>query len=216
MALDEGRRIVATARLDAQHSVYGSSRDFVREYLTYASAFDGTMRTLQYFTDICVVCANTLRASLEDGANTGMTKTSHRSAHNAAAVDLALGLDKFAARMKLADEMAHAAMSPAQVESFLSDVYVECSADEAREDLSTSLKLEKMLQRLMPQYYEAPGQAEGSRAGTLWGAFNAVTHDVDHVGVARTNDARIQSALFGNGAAVKARAWNLAAELVAA
>jgi hypothetical protein len=50
-------------------------------------------------------------------------------------------------------------------------------------------------------YQSAPG-AEG----TLWGAFNAVTHAVDHVR-GRTYDTRFDSAQFGAGANLKAQAW---------
>lgn len=215
MALNDGRRIVATAKLDAQHSVFGSSQDIVRGYMTYASAYDGTMRTEQFFTDICVVCANTLAAARGKGANKGMVKTSHKSVHDTARVDLEMGLNDFAERMRKADEMARAPISPEQTSDFLARVYLETSEEEARANSKTAAQLQKLLSRVMPQVTDAPGQGLSSRRGTVWGAFNAVTHDVDHVGTSRTNDARTTAAMFGVGAQVKARAWTQALALAA-
>jgi hypothetical protein len=59
-------------------------------------------------------------------------------------------------------------------------------------------------------YQTAPGAAPG----TAYGALQAVTHWVDHVR-GKNTDARVASALFGQGQALKARALNLAETLTA-
>jgi len=53
---------------------------------------------------------------------------------------------------------------------------------------------------------------------TVWGAYNAVTEYVDHVYVSRADGSPktrgVESALFGAGAAMKARAWDVARKLM--
>jgi hypothetical protein len=51
--------------------------------------------------------------------------------------------------------------------------------------------------------------------GTAWGLLNAVTEYVDHERRARSNEYRMDTAWFGQGAAIKQRALNTALQLVA-
>jgi hypothetical protein len=51
--------------------------------------------------------------------------------------------------------------------------------------------------------------------GTAWGLLNAVTQYVDHERRARSQDYRLDSAWFGNGAAIKGKALERALKLIA-
>ncbi|KES22997.1 hypothetical protein FG99_15645 [Pseudomonas sp. AAC] len=51
--------------------------------------------------------------------------------------------------------------------------------------------------------------------GTAWGLLNAVTEYIDHERRARSNEYRIDSAWFGQGAVIKQRALDAALQLVA-
>ena len=54
-----------------------------------------------------------------------------------------------------------------------------------------------------------------SANGTAWGLLSAVTEFVDHHKQARSNDNRLDSAWFGQGAQIKQRALDTALQLVA-
>jgi Domain of unknown function (DUF932) len=54
-----------------------------------------------------------------------------------------------------------------------------------------------------------------SADGTAWGLVNSVTEYLDHI-KGRSNDARLTSAWFGDGAVMKQRAMNEAVLLLAA
>jgi hypothetical protein len=54
-----------------------------------------------------------------------------------------------------------------------------------------------------------------SASGTAWGLVNAVTQFVDHERRARSTDHRLDSAWFGQGAAIKAKAYQEAMKLAA-
>ena len=54
-----------------------------------------------------------------------------------------------------------------------------------------------------------------SARGTAWGLLNSVTEFVDHERRARSNEYRMDSAWFGQGAQIKQRALDTALQLVA-
>jgi len=54
-----------------------------------------------------------------------------------------------------------------------------------------------------------------SANGTAWGLVNAVTQFVDHERRARSQDYRLDSAWFGQGAIIKAKAYQEALKLAA-
>lgn len=53
-----------------------------------------------------------------------------------------------------------------------------------------------------------------SSAGTAWGLLNSITEFVDHHRRARSDDHRRDAAWFGQGAALKQKAWDEALRLV--
>ncbi|PYC19386.1 hypothetical protein DMO17_19485, partial [Aquipseudomonas alcaligenes] len=59
------------------------------------------------------------------------------------------------------------------------------------------------------------GSSLESASGTAWGLLNAVTEYVDHERRARSNEYRMDSAWFGQGAQIKQRALDAALRLVA-
>jgi hypothetical protein len=59
------------------------------------------------------------------------------------------------------------------------------------------------------------GSSLESANGTAWGLLNAVTEYVDHARRARSNEYRMDSAWFGQGAVIKQRALDAALTLVA-
>jgi hypothetical protein len=71
--------------------------------------------------------------------------------------------------------------------------------------------------RKVQELYEGKGRGSqlGSARGTAWGLLNAVTEYVDHERRARSNEYRMDSAWFGQGAQIKQRALDTALRLVA-
>jgi len=65
--------------------------------------------------------------------------------------------------------------------------------------------------------YEGQGQGSelASASGTAWGLLNSVTEYVDHERRARSKEFRLDSAWFGQGAALKQRALDYALQLAA-
>lgn len=207
--LKEGRKFWALARIGKEATLKGG--DLVKGYLLLATSCDGTLATTATPTMIRVVCNNTLTMALEQA--TGAVKVPHNTAFDAEAVKRRLGVavsqwDNFMCRMKaLADRKVK---DDAATRFFLK---VLCRTD-TTPDPAQRLANERALKRVQELY---AGKGHGadlpSAQETAWGLLNAVTEHVDHERRARSQDHRLDSAWFGNGAAVKQRALEAALDL---
>ena len=209
--LKEGRKFWALARTGKEMALKGN--DLVKGYLLLATSCDGTLATTATPTTIRVVCNNSLTIAL-NGA-TSAIKVPHSTSFDAQAVKKQLGIavsqwENFMYRMKTLSERkvkSHEAMN-----YFLK---VLCQTDSAV-DQAAVLTNERALKKVQSLY---EGQGRGSElasaSGTAWGLLNAVTEFVDHEKRARSQEFRLESAWFGQGAALKQRALHHALQLAA-
>jgi len=220
-ALSDGRRVWALASVgDAAPVVAG---DLVKPYLLLGTSYDGTMATVAKFTAIRVVCNNTITAAVggysggrvvrgESEINTGYLKSAVRVLHSERfdpeSVRLQLGIvaNAFEGFLVQSRQLAGQAMDLVQADAFVAELLrpYHSSARPVTES--------KAYVRIMQLF---DGAAIGSDlagvAGTRWAMLNAVTELVDHER-GRSNNTRIESAWFGTGAALKARAVDLLAD----
>jgi phage/plasmid-like protein (TIGR03299 family) len=209
--LKEGRKLWALARTGKEANLKGN--DLVKGYVLLATSCDGTLATTATPTTIRVVCQNTLSMALNGAVNA--VKVPHSTVFDAQAVKKQLGIavsqwDAFMYRMKTLSERkvkSHEAMN-----YFLK---VLCQVDD-HVDSAEGLTNERALKRVQAIYDGGAGKGAelASSQGTAWGLLNAVTQYVDHERRARTQDHRMDSAWFGQGAALKQRALDKALQLV--
>ena len=207
--LKAGKKFWALARTGKEVVLKGN--DLVKGYLLLATSCDGTLATTATPTTIRVVCNNTLSIALS-GA-TSAIKVPHSTSFDAQAVKRQLGIavsqwDSFMYRMKTLSERkvkTHESMN-----YFLK---VLCQTD-AQGDPSQGLTNERALKKVQAMY---EGQGRGAELaaakGTAWGLLSAVTEFVDHERRARSQEYRLDSAWFGQGAALKQRALDHALQL---
>ncbi|MEJ8859509.1 DUF932 domain-containing protein [Variovorax robiniae] len=209
--LKAGRKFWALARTGKESALKGT--DVVKGYILLATSCDGTLATTATPTTIRVVCNNTLSIAL-NGA-TSAVKVPHSTSFDADAVKRQLGIavsgwDSFIYKMKTLAERkvkTHESMN-----FFLK---VLCQAD-GHADAALGLTNERALKKVQAIY---DGQGRGAELaaakGTAWGLLNAVTEFVDHERRARNQEYRLDSAWFGQGAALKQRALDHALQLAA-
>lgn len=209
--LKGGRKLWALARTGQKAVLKG--RDEVNGYLLLATACDGTLATTAQFTSVRVVCNNTLAIALGDGA--GAVRVSHRSVFDPDSVKRQLGIavsswDSFMVRMKA---LADSKITDTAAEAFLRRVltYPATAADGGQPAINQGAF--KSVQGLYNGH--GMGAELGSAAGTAWGLLGAVTEFVDHHRRSRSTDHRLDAAWFGQGAAIKQKAWDEALKLVA-
>lgn len=207
-SLKGGRKIWALARTGQSGVLKG--KDQTNAYVLLATACDGTMATTAQFTSVRVVCNNTLAVALNGQAQA--VKVSHRSVFDATAVKQQLGItvsawDDFMYRLKALSERK---ITARETEQFLTTLF------QPRPDQQHSKANERAMGKVLSLFDGAGRGADlPSTKGTAYGLLNAVTEFVDHEKRARSNDYRLDSAWFGQGATLKQRALDKAVALVA-
>ena len=206
--LKEGKKLWALAKTGEETLLKGGDR--VKGYLLLATSCDGTLATTAQFTSVRVVCNNTLQIATDD--RVGAIKVPHSTTFDPDAVKAALGVgasawNRFA---ETAQVLAERKVNRLDVTKFVISVLGD------RDAPLTAQPNEKALKGVIELF---AGQGKGSQLasanGTAWGLVNAVTEYVDHHRRAKSQDTRLDSAWFGQGAGIKAKAWTEALKLVA-
>ena len=207
--LKAGRKFWALARTGKQTALKGN--DVVNGYILLATSCDGTLATTATPTTVRVVCNNTLSIALQ-GA-TSAVKVPHSTAFDAQAVKKQLGIavsgwDAFMYRMKT---LAERKVKTHESMNFFLKVLCQADAHTDQAQLTNERALKKV-----QEFYEGKGRGAELTAskGTAWGLLCAVTEFVDHERRARSQEYRLDSAWFGQGAALKQRALYAALQLV--
>ena len=212
--LKAGKKFWALARTGQETTLKGT--DTVKGYLLLATSCDGTLATTATPTTVRVVCNNTLTIAV-NGASSAI-KVPHNTSFNAQAVKRQLGIavtqwDGFMYRMRTLAERkvkSHEAMN------FFLKVLCQNANDTPGAKDSVALTNERALKKVQALYDGDGRGAELTAAkGTAWGLLNAVTEFVDHERRARSQEYRLDSAWFGQGASLKQRALDQALQLAA-
>ena len=209
--LKGGRKFWALAKTGQTSSL--KDNDQVDGYLLLATSCDGTLATTATPTTVRVMCNNTLSISL-NGA-THAIKVPHSTRFDPRIVKKQLGIavsqwDEFMYRMRT---LAERKVQTKEALSFFMDVLCDTSAHAPIPEVLPNKRAMEKVQSL----YEGKGRGADllSARGTAWGLLNAVTEYVDHERRARSSEYRMDSAWFGQGAAIKQKALNAALQLVA-
>lgn len=205
-SLKGGKKLWALAKTNQQTVLKGN--DKVKAYLLLATSCDGTLATSAFFTSTRVVCQNTLHLALDSAQSA--VKVHHSTQFDPQAVKEALGLgltawDEFSRSMKT---LANRPVSPAEAKAYLSEVLGEEFEDDG--------KAHRPIQTVYELFSgKGLGADMQSAQNTAWGLLNSLTEYTDHRTKARSQDNRLNSAWFGAGAALKAKAFEEAMKLTA-
>lgn len=205
-SLKGGKKLWALAKTNQQTVLKGN--DTVKAYLLLATSCDGTLCTSAFFTSIRVVCANTLQLAL--GELTGVVKVPHSTKFDPKLVKESLGLglsawDQFSRSMKA---LANRPVSEVEVRAYLETVL----GDEFEDDGKAHRPIQTVYELFSGKGLGADMQ---SAQNTAWGLLNSLTEYTDHRTKARSQDNRLNSAWFGAGATLKAKAFEEAMKLTA-
>jgi phage/plasmid-like protein (TIGR03299 family) len=209
--LKGGRKLWALARTGQSTALKGN--DVVNGYLLLATSCDGTLATTATPTTIRVVCNNTLTIAI-NGASQAI-KVPHSTRFDPRTVKQQLGItvsqwDDFMYRMRT---LAARPVKDHEAKAYLRSVLCEAQTGKAEH---TGFSNERALNKALC-LYEGHGRGAELEAakGTAWGLLNSVTEYVDHERRARSNEHRMDTAWFGQGAVIKQRALDAALRLVA-
>lgn len=202
ISLRGGRRVCFLAELTGSR-VEVVPGDELRRYLLLAHAHDSSLAIRWGFTDIRVVCANTLAVALEQG-----DLLKHKHTANAL-INLEAAREVFDARIgqmrvqaDLFQAMARKQLAPNEALNYIRETFHEGAGMPGNEKTVV-----RCAERCLELFENGRGAQYGR--GTLWNAFNAVTEYVTHER-GKTADSRADSNWFGPGAQVLSRAVTVA------
>lgn len=208
-----GRKFWALAKINESARIMG--QDEINGYLLLATSCDGSLATTAQFTSIRVVCNNTLSYSInagEAGRSRKYLKIPHNREFDAEQVKAELGIaseswEQFITR---ANALANKKLERAQAIQIMADALKVEMVDEETGDPIDVEDANRTLRDIMKLYDGAAlGSSFRSADGTAWGLMNAVTEFADHRRNTKTTDNRLNSAWFGEGAALKDRVFDL-------
>ncbi len=213
--------------------------DRVGGFVLLTTTSDGSGSTEVFRTSVRVVCNNTLTEARSRDSKNAFSVT-HRSKFNGQSIreKLLAAHDEHERFLERARILAGKAVSNAQAATFVREllrpgeaaelakkaaaIVAEGKSDFTRLLTGTAVLPDVIAEKRAPKGEAAilelfAGAAKGSNLpgvrGTAWGLVNAVTEYVDHKATAKSIDHRLESAFFGSGADLKARAFEMAASL---
>ncbi|WP_158828970.1 DUF932 domain-containing protein [Mucilaginibacter lacusdianchii] len=202
-ALGKGERIFITAKLPGYIRV--GREDCIEKYLFLTTSHDGYGSITAAFTPVRVVCNNTLNAALRNHTNaikirhTAGAKERLAEAHKLMGIanrmtDELSGIFNQWAKVRMTDREVRHLIEVAMVPNRETlDHLVNGRTDE----LSSVYR--GMVDKVCEYALSAPSQQAETTAGTLFGAYNAVTGYFQNVRTYKDGEAKLKSILDGTG-----------------
>jgi phage/plasmid-like protein (TIGR03299 family) len=232
-SLKMGRTTWVLAKNGSIEAVNG---DPIEEYFLFRNSFDGSSPISVLFTNIRVVCNNTLTMALKGARNLFNVRHTASAEDQIKEVQKALGLRiKYQERVQEVVEMlTKKAMSATQTENFLGEVIfpepkrivqtveegeIVHSLQDAHQRGITVRK--NKIDAVLNLVEEGAGADIKGVKGTAWGVYNALTEWADHDKPIRlvkgrdSKEVRFENAFFGTGSQFKADSLNALVEHVA-
>ena len=196
--LREGRKVFLQLKVGGADEV--RKGDLISRYLTVLNSHDGSSSVRIFATPIRIICTNTLNMALrniEYGVSVRHTESMDdrlREAFKAFNLTQA----HFVKFKEMAQFLARKQCDRKMVETFLNDLMPDTG----------STRNDNQRKRVIELFEGGKGNGQGS----AWDLMNGATEYADHF---RTSDPekRLESAMFGSGAQLKQRAFELAMAL---
>ena len=230
--LKGGKKFWALARTGQSTALKG--KDVSNGYILLATACDGTLATTAQFTNIRVVCNNTLAIALRgQSSNAGVVKVPHSTKFDADKVKQQLGIsvrawDEHMYEMK---QLSQRKVTQGEAAAYFDAVFnnTNMSVIDQEENIiqfyrniatpNPAKEKSEPNGRAMTKVLDMfNGQGRGaelsSAKDTAYGLLCSITEFADHERRAMSTDHRLDSAWFGTGAALKQRGLEQALRLV--
>lgn len=201
-----GQKIWALARINLPQQEIAQD-DCVERFVMLSNAHDGTKAVRVGFTDIRIVCANTLAAA-HRSEESKLIRLRHSE-------NVQTNLEEIRKVMDIANQEF---VASAEVFRFLASKefnhadlvkYVKVVLDLDKEDVSPQGK--KLCDKMLSMVFSGLGNDNPAVKDTWWAAYNGFTQLLSHE-TCRTQENRLNNLWFGKGVSDNQRALDLAVE----
>lgn len=201
--LGQGERIFVSAKMPDVIRIAGTD-DISEVYVLLTSSHDGSGSIIAAVTPIRVVCQNTLNAALKSTVSRVAIRHTTSAADKLKEAHKLLGISH--AYITEVNEMFNAlakkVVTDAQVKTLVENLF--------KSEKEDSTRIKNIHEAVMASYFSGVGQSK--IIGTAWGAYNGITHYLDHVKTYRTGDVKLDSLMNGASEKVQNEAF---AQLIA-
>lgn len=192
-SLNGGRYVWGLANLNRSFKMSGDDR--VNSYLLVACPHQQGKSLIIKFTNIRVVCNNTLTLALREGGNE--VRIAHRAAFDSDTMSrakdiLGIAREQMGEFEQNARRLSKVKVNKNEAAKLLAQVFTPKFDMGKIDDFDAHTP---RLEALMAAYENAPG----ATPGTAWGVLNAATYYADHM-ASRTSDKRLSNAWLGRTA----------------
>lgn len=200
-ALGDGERIWVMAKMPDEIEVVRG--DNCQKYLLLSNTHSGQGAVIVKFTSIRVVCQNTLMLALDDGQQAFRVRhTKNMTSRLGEVAELIAAANRVYERAAtLFKLMAQHELNSRALGTYLNLVFPQSTSQKEK-----GIEPERWIRIRALLEMQEDLLMKGVR-GTLWAAYNAITHFEDYrIGAKESNADRLNRVWFGDGAAVKLRA----------
>lgn len=189
--LRQGEIVFITAKLPSHIQV---KDDVIDSYLLLTSSHDGTKGISAMFTNVRVVCANTLSAAINNHKyKINITHTKNASEQLKKAHEI-MGISNMLSKEL---EGIYNYMSSKRINDNSLEQYIiqslSLELDEETGKLST--RASNIVESVKEYYEYGPGQEK--IAGTIWGAYNAITGYFQNIRNYKNNEDKMYQTMYG-------------------
>ncbi|MFL5766080.1 MAG: DUF932 domain-containing protein [Bacteroidia bacterium] len=198
-ALGKGERVFISAKM-LDFIRIENTDDITEVYTLLTSSHDGSGAVLACITPIRVVCSNTLNMALKNTVNkvsirhTTNVKSNLENAHRLLGISHAYVNEL----NECFNHLAKKKMNDSQVTKFIEHAFETEKKD--------STRIKNIRESVLESYFTGTGQE--TILGTAWGAYNAVTHYLDHIKSYKNSDVKFESILEGESSKIATKAAN--------
>lgn len=198
-----GKRMWALAETGRFGEV--SKDDGVGGFLLLSTSADKSLATTARFTTVRVVCNNTLSLAARDKSDSVSFTHSRAFDHELIKRKLGTAVESFGAFMEMAQHLRKQRVTQEAASAFVRRLVL---SNDQLVDPDYNYQKNRAYAKIINLFN---GEARGAElvGDSKWGLLNAVTEYYDHHLPARTPDARLNNAWFGNGEANKETMVNM-------
>ena len=218
-ALGKGEKIFVTAKLPSDILVKG---EVCNKYIVLTNSHDGYSSIIAGFTNIRVVCSNTLQASLRSLTNKVSIRHNLGAKERLAEASKVMGLCSIYNTQveEIFNEMAKKEISEKEMKDFFTNVFkpeninADLSDIAEEEKAESSTRFNNNIEDVMNFAYSHPTQQGVATKDTLWGAYNAVSGYYNYAKNYKKEEDKMKSQLFGLGSRRINKAFKIANDLI--
>lgn len=186
--LGQGERIFVSAKMPEVIQIKGTD-DITEVYVLLTSSHDGSGSVIAAVTPVRVVCQNTLNAALKNTISRVAIRHTTSASKKLENAHKLLGIShKYVTEVnEMFNSLATKTITDAKVRELVENLF--------KSEKEESTRIKNIREAVMTSYFSGVGQNQ--IIGTAWGAYNGITHYLDHVQTYKSGDVKFDSLMDG-------------------